>query len=497
MKELKTEASHVGSVRKALLFASGSQYLIKVLNFASVIILARILTPEELGIFAIATSVVMIVTEFRLLGTTNYLVREEHITKELIRTGIGLTVLISWTLGMSVFLLAPSIGRFYELDSLVYIFRILSISFFFAPFISVTSSILTRELKFDQLMYVNVAVQVIKIVASVVLIMMGYSYLGLAWAIVISTLFEVIIYRFIKPDIVSWKPLFKNFKPIIRFGVYSSLTNIMSRFEAAASDIIIGKAGTPTQVAIFSRGAGFLNFISELVTAGVWQVALPHLSQVKRSGGDLATAYIRASLLLGAVVWPVLAVAGLASYPAIILIFGEQWIASVPIVSIMTGWAIFKAMHALSSSLFYSSGYEKLLLKKQTIVFVGTILAMVGSVSYGLTAIAWAMVGLGIFDFLVSSWALKKVINLSIFQFIKMMSPNFILITSCFCAALIIDFVIDFQTFFPLYSFLILATIMPVVWLFTVWWIKHPIFSELKPIFQFAKNKIETKFKIK
>jgi O-antigen/teichoic acid export membrane protein len=485
----------VSNVRKALIYASGSQYLIKLLNFASVVILARILTPEELGIFAIATSVVMIVTEFRLLGTTNYLVREEFITKDLVRTGIGLTVLISWTLGILVFFLAPSIGRFYELDSLVHIFQILSISFFFAPFISVTSSILTRELKFDLLMYVNIAVQVIKIVASIVLIMMGFSYFGLAWGIVISTLLEVIIYRLIKPDIVSWKPLFKNFKPIVKFGVYSSLINIMSRFEAAASDIIIGKAGTPTQVAIFSRGTGFLNFISELVTSGVWQVALPHLSQVKRDGGDLATAYIKASLLLGAVVWPVLAVAGLASYPAIILIFGEQWVESVPIVSIMAGWAIFKAIHTLSSPLFFSSGKEKLLLKKQTLVFLGTILAMVCSVPYGLKAIAWSMVGLGLFDFLVSSWALKKVINLSIIQFLKKMAPNFILVASCYFFALTIDYIVDFQTFLPLYSFLILATVMPVVWLLTIWLIKHPILYELTPIFRYAQNKIKTRFK--
>ena len=108
----------MSSVRKALIYASGSQYLIKILNFASVIILARILTPKELGIFAIATSVVMIVTEFRLLGTTNYLVREENITKNLVRTGIGLTILICWSLGALVFFSAPAIGQFYELDSL-------------------------------------------------------------------------------------------------------------------------------------------------------------------------------------------------------------------------------------------------------------------------------------------------------------------------------------------------------------------------------------------
>jgi O-antigen/teichoic acid export membrane protein len=482
----------LSSVRKALLFSSGSQYLSKILNFGFIVAIVRILSPDELGVFAIATSIVMIVTEFRLLGTTNYLVREKVVTPEIIRSGVGLTVIICWVLGATVFLAATAVGNFYDVNALVTIFRILSISFFFAPFISVTNSILTRELKFHHLMYANLAVLIVKIIATIALVLMGYSYYGLAWGVVIGTICEFIVYRMIKPDIVSWRPIFKNFSPIIKFGVYSSLINIMSRFEAAAADIIIGKAGTPTQVAMFSRGTGFLTFVSEIVTAGVWQVALPHLSQVSRDGGELSKAYIRASLLLGSLVWPVLAVAGLASYPAIILIFGEQWIDSVPLISILSGWAILKAIHALSSPVLFSSGNEKILLKKQTAVFVGAILAITVSISYGLEAVAWSLVGLGLFDFIITSRVLKTSINLPVLTFISKMTPNIILVSVCYIVALIIDYLIDFDLAAPINSFLILTFVMPIVWLATVVAIKHPIYDELSPVFNYLKKWIRS-----
>lgn len=473
----------MSSVRKALIYASVAQYLIKALGFASVIILARIMTPEELGIFAIASSVVMVVTEIRLLGTTNYLVRKEQVTTETISSGIGLTLLICWGLGALVFISASHVGNYYEIDELTSIFKILSISFIFAPFISVTSAILTREMKFDQLMFANIAVQVIKLIATIGLVLAGYSYYGLAWGVVIGTIIELIFFRFYKPQIVSWKPRFKELKPIAKFGVFISLTNIMTRLEATAPDLIIGKVSTPIAVAMYSRGIGFLNFLSETTSTGILQVAFPHLAKVNREGGSLGEAYTKATLLLGSVVWPVLVVAGIASYPAIMLMFGEQWGAAVPLVSIMTGWAVLKSIHTMSTSLFYSSGHEKLLLKKQFVMFVTTMLAIITAAPYGLEVIAWSMVAIGIVDFIVCSIALKIAINLSPFKFCKSMLPNALLVLVCALMAVAIDFSLNFQTAAPIKSFLVLALIMPVAWLSTVFLIKHPIYLEIKPLF--------------
>jgi len=472
----------VTSVRKAILFSAGSQYLIKLIGFVSVIVLARIMTPEELGIFAIASSVVMLATEFRLLGTTNYLIRQEEVNKDLVRSGVGLTIIICWTLGAIVFFTAPIIGNFYQLPSLIEIFKILSISFFLAPFISVTSAILTREMKFAELMYINIAVQSLKLLISISLVLAGYSYYGLAWGVVIGTILELVFLYYFKPEIVSWRPRFKGLKPIAKFGIFISFTNIMTRFETAAPDIIIGKVGTPVDVAIYSRGMGFLTFLNEIISAGIIQVALPHLSKVKREGGDLCIAYTKASLLLGSVMWPVLAVAGLASVPAILLMFGDQWTASIPIVSILTGWAIFKSIHSLSTNLLYSSGHETLLLLKQFIMFVATVITLLLSVRFGLQVLSWSMVGIGFFESILCTIVLKKAINLSPWHFIKAMTPNFLLTLSCIFAALLIDLSINFELAPPILSLALLATIMPVIWLTTVWFIKHPIYFEILPI---------------
>jgi hypothetical protein len=62
------------------------------------------------------------------------------------------------------------------------------------------------------------------------------------------------------------------------------------------------------------------------------------------------------------------------------------------------------------------------------------------------------------------------------------MAPNFLLMIICTLAALIIDLSINFDLAPPILSLALLASIMPVVWLTTVRFIKHPIYFEILPI---------------
>src|SRR5690554_7299878 len=88
------------SIRRAVLYSSVTRYSMRFMGLFSTMIIARLLTPEEIGTFAIASAIVMVMSEFRLLGAGAYLVREQELTEEKIRSATGLTVLISWGLGL-------------------------------------------------------------------------------------------------------------------------------------------------------------------------------------------------------------------------------------------------------------------------------------------------------------------------------------------------------------------------------------------------------------
>lgn len=480
--------SHL-SIRKSVLYSSISQYLLKIIGFVSVIIMARLLTPAELGIYAISSSIVLIVSELKLLGTANYLVREKSVSVDKVRSGVGLSMIFSWGLGLSLFLLSGNIADFYDISELMILFQVLALNFFFAPFTSVTTSMLSRGLQFNRILIVNVTTEIIRFTASILFVLSGMSYMGLAWGILVGSVVEFCMLFWLRPVGVSWMPSFSGLSPIFRFGLYSSMTNLLARFDSNLPDLIIGKLGVPSQVAFFSRGVGFLSFITQLISSGIWPVILPYFSKVSREGGDVSAAYSRSVELTGGIVWPVLAVAGAISYPVIIFLFGEQWVESVELVSVLAIWAIFRAIHNLSPQLLITMGKERLMLVKQITVFLFSIVLIYLAFPYGLIWVAWAMALVGVIDFLIGSLVVFIAIGLTPLRFVLSMWKNIVLVLSCLSVALLLDAGVNFTTTKPLFSLLLVASVESLVWFLGIWILKHPLYFEIYQVITSLKQK--------
>lgn len=483
----------MSKIYKALFFSSVSQYLAIMINLVSIVIFARLLTPSELGVYAIASSATMLVNEVKLLGTGGYLVREAELTKEKIRSGIGLTLLISWILGLIFIIIAPWVGTFYNQPDLQIILIILSSSFFLAPFISVTNAILAREFRFGEIMVIRLGSITCGFALTLYLVLQGYSYFSLAWGLVFQTVCNFSITLYFKPDYMSWLPSFKGFKPILKFGIFTSLTSLLKRFDETAPDLIIGKLGTPSQVAMFSRGSGLLSFVTQILVTGIRPVVLPFLSDINKNQGNVEVAYIKATTLLGSISWPAIAVVGAASYPAIMLMFGNQWIDAVPIASIMALAFIFRNIHSITTPLLITAKKEKIMFWKQLIVFCITLLGIYLSYPYGLSAIAWSMVIAAIIDFLLSSWAIKISIGLGFFKFFYAMRLNIFLTITCWATTKILDQMLDFHQLTPILSIVIIAIILPITWFLCVMILNHPIYAEIKFVFKSGKKYIMNK----
>ena len=463
--------------------------MLKIIGFVSVIIMARLLTPGELGIYAISSSIVLIVSELKLLGTANYLVREKSVTVEKVRSGVGLSVIFSWGLGIGLFFMSGNIASFYAIPELMMLFQVLALNFFFAPFTSVTTSMLSRGLQFNRILVVNVTTEIIRFTASILFVLNGMSYMGLAWGILVGSLVEFVLLFWLRPKDVSWVPSFTGLSPIFKFGLYSSMTNLLARFDSSLPDLVIGKLGIPSQVAYFSRGVGFLSFITQLISSGIWPVILPYFSKVSREGGDVSSAYIRSVELTGGIVWPVLAVAGAISYPVIIFLFGAQWVESVELVSILAIWAIFRAIHNLSPQLLITMGKERLMLVKQIIVFLCSFMLIYLAFPHGLIWVAWAMALVGIIDFLFGSFVVYIAIGLTPLSFVVSMWKNILLVFGCLSVALLLDAIVNFTTTDPLFSLLLVGTVETVVWLLGIWVLKHPLYFEIIQVIASLKEK--------
>ncbi|NWN90418.1 lipopolysaccharide biosynthesis protein [Marinobacter adhaerens] len=470
------------SIRLAVLYSSATRYSMRFLGLLSTMVIARLLTPEEIGTFAIASAIVMVMSEFRLLGAGAYLVREEELTDNKIQSALGLTVLISWGLGGFIWIASPFVADFYNVPPIKTIFRILSISFFLAPFVSIPSALLTRSFSFKQLFIVKLATTLSNIGVTVGLILLGYSYFGLAWGYTLSIIVELLVVNYYRPGPMLWIPAFSKLGEIAGFGVYTSLASFFKRGVVTAPDMIIGKIGTTAQVGLFSRGLGFIEFVSQTILRGVNPVVLPYLAEVKRTGGDVNDAYTRASVLLGGILWPILSVASVVSLPAILLFFGDQWLTAAPYATLLAYWAIFRTVHWFSTPLLIARGFEKVLVAKEGAIFIAHFAAVALAFPFGLTAVAVGFVLAGAFDCALTTWLLAKYIGLNASGFLRSWWKNAAIATICGASSYVIYQTALTLNWHELWGLSLVAVVLPFVWLGLVFGLKHPLRPEVKSI---------------
>jgi O-antigen/teichoic acid export membrane protein len=268
-----------------------------------------------------------------------------------------------------------------------------------------------------------------------------------------------------------------------------SLTGMLSRFSEGITDLVIGRFNTTTSVGIFSRGFGAVLFIKNLMEQAVGPVVLPHLSEVKRSGGSIAKEYLKAINLLVVVIWPVMAVVSAASYPLINLLFGDQWGMAVPLTSILALWAIFTYAHYFGNAGLISVNQEKLMFQIGLVTFIFRLAVVLAVAAKSLEYIAWAMVISGVFEAVVYVWALNKALNLKLKDLWLTLFPNMIIAVCCWLVTKVIDYAIVFESQSAFYSIAIIAPTLTVVWIGLLFAMKHPALDVITDLLQGIRSR--------
>lgn len=468
----------MASVRQSVIYSSLSRYLLMAIGLLSTVVVARLLTPAEVGTWAVGSAIVMILSEFRLLGAGIYLIREPELSEGKIRSALGVTFLISWALGSAVVLASPVVAEFYDIADLRWLFYLLSVTFFLAPFVSIPYALLQRQMDFGRLFVITVSGATVGFIVTIAGILMGLSYYSMAIGFTSNAVVQLFLANVLSPE-RYWRPVFRGILPVMQLGAYSSASNMMKKSLLTVPDMIIGKLGTTTQVGLFSRGLGFVEFLSASVQQGVSPVVLPYLSEKVRVRADVGEAYLRAGVLLGGVLWPVLAVAAVSSLPVIRFFFGDQWDQAAPLASVLAIWAMMRCVHSLAPELLLSTGHEKLLMFRELVLLVVCITGVLALFRFGLVFAAMAFVLVGIVDILMTGWIVARRFGLSINRLLTAWWRNLALAVACASAAFLLDTRLGFAEAAPWRVVLILALTITPIWYFGLAILRHPLWQEV------------------
>lgn len=360
------------------------------IQFVVSIILARLLSPTDFGIYALTLVFISLSNVLVDGGFSTALVQRPQITREEETAVFWYNLIVALLLTGAIVGMAPFVARLFGhpvLESLLYATAaVIPIN----AMTSVPAAMLQRHLRFDLVAKSGLTASICSGLMAVVVAMNGIGI----WTFVYQAITYAVINTVLLWLLSGWRPMRRPHltaaRPLIRFGFFLTLAGILEVAYTQGAALVIGKFYGPRDLGFYNRGQNLQNLPTNVLTAVITRISLPVLSS---KSDDEAALKRGLKFAQGAIMLVNLPLMGaLVAMPDLIVetLYGPKWLPAAPILRILAiGGALFP-LHAVNLQLILAKGRSGLYLKTEIIKkIIGIAFVAFGSF-YGIIGLAVA-----------------------------------------------------------------------------------------------------------
>jgi O-antigen/teichoic acid export membrane protein len=397
-------------IRRALAIATVERYFGLVANFALTVVVSRLLTPEEIGTWAIGLAAVTLIATVRELATGTYLIQKVDLTPAHIRSAATVLLLISAALGGSLNVLAPWLAGLYGEPRLAAYLRVAAVGVFLEAITIVLASLMRRDMAFVEIAVVNTISIATFAGVTLALAALDFSYMSFAWAGIASAAVSGLLTLLFRPNLSVFKPMLRHWRDVLTFGACNGANVFLYRVYETIPTMVLGRLISVGAAGLFSRAQLVCQLPDRVLLGGVAAVILPALSAEVRAGRGLKEPYLHALSLITVLQWPLLVVVTILAHPVVLILLGDQWLGAVALVQIVAPALMLSSANELNYPILVSVGAMRDVLLRGVIIWPISALIIAAAAAFGVHAAALGLLGVVPFQALVSiSFVLRRV----------------------------------------------------------------------------------------
>lgn len=323
------------SVRKSLAWSYGGQAFTFVVTFASSVIVARLLSPRDMGVFAIASAVSAILSIATSFSIHAYLVREEVLTRDLIRRVYTVNTMMNLLLSALTFA-AAAICVFYAGEREIgAVLALVAIGPLLGIFEFVPGTLYTREMNYGILVRVGMIRTVIIAGTVIACAASGLGSLSPAIGPLVAGVFSATFFTWKRRHDIVLRPTRQGLRPIIVFGFQIMSISGVAQLTQRVSEIILGRMLGLTALGLYTRAATLSGLVFSNVYGLATSVIFVKLSADLREKGTLRDTFVRSIRLITAGIWPLVIGIAILARPMVAILYGDKWLGAAMPLSIL------------------------------------------------------------------------------------------------------------------------------------------------------------------
>jgi PST family polysaccharide transporter len=291
----------------------------------STIILARLLEPDDFGLFAMMAAVASLTPVVMDLGTRDVAVQKPRLTAGEVSALFWISVSIGIGFALGVMMARSFIADFYHDTRLIDIAAVWTLTFLFSSLSLQHTALLRRAMRFERLNIIEIGSNFVAAAGAIFLAWRGIGY----WALVLRPIIASGLYTIGVWVSYPWRPgwpcPWADVRSMLTLGGQITGFSLLDALARSMDRIVLGRIGGASQVGYYNNGFNIYDNAIGIFGIPVHTVAVASLSKLRNMPEDLRHMWESGLQALTFFAMPVVVVLAVVGQDIAVVLLGEQW----------------------------------------------------------------------------------------------------------------------------------------------------------------------------
>jgi len=361
-------------------------------QFVSVTVLSRLLTPQDFGLVAMVSVFIALGTILRDFGMPTAALQAKSLSHQQASNLFWVNTALAGTASILLAAATPLLVMLYSEPRLAAVVPAMASVILITGVGAQIQIDLARKMRFKALVISDISGQIIGLSIAISIAFLGAGY----WALVTQALTTALVTLAMRALTDHWIPSrFRrghDSRRLFRAGVEYGAAYILTFAQQNADTLIVGATLGATPLGYYNRGYQLLTAPMGRVLDPLSQVIVPTLNRIRAEGGDLNAMLLRVQFAVGCVIVWVFAMTGATAPWLVPLLLGSGWGATVHVFQILAIGGSVWVFSTVSSWAFILYEQSRQLLRYNIISKPIAVACLAVGAYFGIDGVAWGYV---------------------------------------------------------------------------------------------------------
>ncbi len=365
----------------------GFKLIERSIGLISIVILARLLVPEDFGVIAMATSVIAVAELLQAFSFDVALIQNQQTTREDYDTAWTLNILLAASCAVLLGATAYPMSVFYGDPRVETVIYFLAIGLLAQGFENIGIIAFRKELTLHKEFWFLLVKKLAAFVITVTCALLMRNY----WALIIGMVSSRVIGVGLSYLVHPYRPKLSLVKvsALVNFSKWLLIANLIHTARSRAPDIIIGRIAGAHALGLYSMSYEISNLPTSELSAPINRAVFPGYSLLSDDVVALRDGFRKVISLIVLVTVPAaLGIAAVAE-PLILTLLGDKWIGTVPLIRVLAFFGLVSSLQSNLGYVFLAMGRARFVTGWSAAMFLLQLpLVIVGALRYGVLGAA-------------------------------------------------------------------------------------------------------------